>query len=53
MKMKTWIVRLTFEHLGRWVKDVSVRAKTKRKAMIAAEKAFPNSKADEKFTKED
>lgn len=53
MKMKTWRVRLIFEHLGRWGKDVLVRAKTKRKAMIAAEKAFPNSKADETLTKED
>lgn len=50
LKLKKWKVMLRFSHLGHWTKFVKVNAKTKRKAMIAAEKAFPNSKADEKFT---
>ena len=53
LKLKKWKVMLRFSHLGHWIKFVKVNAKTKRKAMIAAEKAFPNSKADEKFTTED
>ena len=46
MKKQKYIVRLSFAHLNHWTKDVEVEAKDKRKAMIAAEKAFPKSKAE-------
>lgn len=45
-----WKVCLQFRHLGDWRKFVVVEEKTKRKAMIAAEKAFPQGKANEAFT---
>ena len=44
-----WKVFLTFSHLKNWRKQVIIEAKTKRKAMIAAEKAFPQGKAEEAY----
>ena len=50
--MTTWKVHLVFAHLNGWSKDVIVAANTKRKAMILAEKIYPQGKADESLTKE-
>ena len=45
-----WVVCLQFGHLGNWKKFVVVEEKTKHKAMIAAEKAYPQGKANEVLT---
>jgi len=50
MKKVKWRVYLEFPHLPHWCKHVVMEAKTKRKAMIAAEKSFQGSKANESLT---
>lgn len=50
--MPRFKVLLKFKHLNNWSKIVEIEAKSKRKAIIKAEKAFPLSKADDNLTTE-
>lgn len=56
MKKQKYTVRITFPHLKGWEKNVEVEAVDKHKAIIAAEKAYPQGKAvgfiDESRTKD-
>ena len=45
MKKQKFTVRISFPHLKGWEKDVEVEAVDKHKAIIAAEKAYPQGKA--------
>lgn len=45
MKKQKYTVRITFPHLKGWEKNVEVEAVDKHKAIIAAEKAYPQGKA--------